>query len=128
MTTIPITLSVGSSRALIYLPVLIGDSSFTGTSRLYINSVNTGGVSLIEVRSIPENELVLICGINNNTTGLCGSVPDGQYTIIVTTLNCGQINTVAAITSVAHTVTADCSGSGSLLPSTITNQVYIETN
>jgi hypothetical protein len=60
--------------------------------------------------------------MSDNTTQLCGSVPSGEYTVIATTLNCGQIKTVETITGAEHTVIAECF----TLPET--TQLYLQTS
>lgn len=122
-TTAPVTLSVASSIASrIYLPVVLKGAAFSGTSELFVKSINTGGVSVVEVRSIPDDQLILLCGMSDNTTQLCGAVPAGEYTVIATTLNCGQIKTIETIVQATHTITAECL----TLPQT--TQLYIQTN
>lgn len=126
-TTTPITVSVANSIQTVFLPIIMNGLSFSGDTRLLVHSINTGGVSVVEVRSIPDNTLVLLCGMSDNTTGFCGTLPAGQYTVIATTLNCGQIKTVETITGEEHTVTAECF-TGPPPPVTTTTQVFIETN
>jgi len=74
---------------LIYLPLIISPPMTT----LYIQSDNTGGISLVEIRDPSNNnKLLLQCGpIGNNIPSfLCGSfVTVPSYTMIATTNKCG---------------------------------------
>jgi uncharacterized repeat protein (TIGR01451 family) len=73
----------------VYLPLILKPEPLT---YLYVESANTGGINLVEIRNPNDGDaLLLSCGpIGNDVTTYCGSFPPvGTYKIIAHTTNCG---------------------------------------
>ena len=71
----------------VYLPVIVNPGPMT---RLYVTSINTGGINPVEIRDPNDgNKLLLSCTVGNNTTEFCGSFPAvGSYQVVANPVKC----------------------------------------
>ncbi|MCB0213387.1 MAG: DUF11 domain-containing protein [Anaerolineae bacterium] len=73
----------------VYMPFIIKSEAST---KLVIESVNTGGINSIKILHPNDNTELLRCTVGNNVTKTCGSFSSiGSYKIIADTANCGVL-------------------------------------
>jgi uncharacterized repeat protein (TIGR01451 family) len=78
------------------------------TTKLSINSQNTGGVIPFEVREQSTNNLIASCTIGDNVTQFCANFHPGTYKVTVYPKKCGSVVVIKTYTSGPATTSVKC--------------------